>query len=63
MGEKDVITALKDAGYKNLKAFLLKHSGYTLTEMAGILGVDVGSFVAYHNKWASTRAPDPLERQ
>jgi len=54
--------AVKGAGYEDLRAFLLAHSGYTLTEMAEVLGVDPGEFVAVHNAWVQRHAPDPLSR-
>ncbi len=59
-GDDIVLWALEEAGYEDLKGFLLAHSGYTLTEMAEVLGVDVGEFVSYHNTWVERHAPDPL---
>jgi len=58
MGAKEQVDEAIDAlGYKDFDAFLLEHTGYTLTEMAEILDLPTQTFVTYHNEWVDQHAP------
>ena len=61
MNPESIVRSLQTAGYDTLRAFLLDHSGKTLTEMAEVLGVPVQDFIAFHNAWIARNAPDPLQ--
>lgn len=60
MKPESITRSLQEAGYDTLRAFLLEHPGWTLTEMAEELEVPIQDFIAFHNAWVTRNAPDPL---